>query len=58
MRASNSDANVRLSPSVRRTLELLATGLHTDDVAELHTDDVAERLCTDPDTTGATSPQR
>jgi DNA-binding NarL/FixJ family response regulator len=39
---SVSDTNTGLSPGVLRTLELLAHGLETDDVAE--------RLCTDPST--------
>ena len=42
MQPTNPYAGRVLSPTICRTLELLATGLYTDDVAE--------RLCTDPDT--------
>jgi DNA-binding NarL/FixJ family response regulator len=42
MRPSDPNASLVLPSGVRWTLELLATGLYTDDVAD--------RLCTDPDT--------
>jgi DNA-binding NarL/FixJ family response regulator len=42
MQPSKPNASLTLSSGVRRTLELLATGLYTHEVAE--------RLCTDPDT--------
>lgn len=40
--ALNPDISTPLGPGILRTLELLAGGLHTDEVAE--------QLCTDPET--------